>query len=128
MLALNVSAALMWLVAFGFGLPSPFVAVHLLRERRLPIFMGLFPAYGGGFFERWSPEIFAVLLGLFAAVSAVEAVAAYLLWQGELLGAAITIALLPIEIFFWAGFALPIPPLVGVIRIALLAIGWSSLR
>lgn len=129
MLALKASAVLMWLVAIGFGAPSAFVATYLLRERRLPYLFGLpFPAYGGGFFERWSPEVFAVLLGLFAALSALELFAGYLLWQGEPLGAVITIALLPIEVVFWVGFAVPIPPLLGVARIALLAVGWSSLR
>jgi len=118
----------MWLFALGFGIPTAFVALHLLRERTLPIFMGLFPMYGGGFFQRWSPEVFVVLLGLFAAVSAIEAFAGVLLWQGEPLGAFIALALLPIEVVFWAGFAVPLPPLGAVVRLALLAIGWSSLR
>ena len=118
----------MWLVAVGFGAPTPFVATYLLRERKLPIFMGLFPAYGGGFFERWSPEVFAMLLGLFAALSALELFAGVLLWQGEQIGALITLALMPIEIIFWAGFAVPIPPLLAVARIALLWAGWPALR
>ena len=129
MLALKASAVLMCLVAAGFGALSPFVAAYLLRERTLPVLFGLpFQAYGGGFFERWSPEVFATLLGLFAALSALELFAGYLLWQGEPLGAVMAIALLPIEVVFWAGFALPIPPLVAVVRIALLAEGWSALR
>jgi hypothetical protein len=119
----------MWLVAIGLALPSPFIATHLLRERKLPFLFGLpFPAYGGGFFERWSPEVFAALLGLVAALSALELFAGYLLWQGERLGAVITIALLPIEVVFWAGFAVPIPPLIALARIGLLAAGWSALR
>ena len=118
----------MWLFALGFGVPTAFVAVHLLRERTLPIFMGLFPMYGGGFFQRWSPEVFVALLGLFAAVSAIEAFAGVLLWQGEPLGAFIALALLPIEVVFWVGFAVPLPPPGAVVRLGLLAIGWSSLR
>lgn len=118
----------MCLVAIGFGAPAPFVASFLLGERRLPTFMGLFPMYGGGLYGRWSPEVFAVLLGLFAAVSALELFAAVLLWNAEPLGALLTLALLPVEIIFWAGFALPIPPLIGLVRIALLWVGWSSLR
>lgn len=39
-----------------------------------------------------------------------------------------TIALLPIEVVFWAGFAVPIPPLIAFARIGLLATGWSALR
>lgn len=129
MLALQASAALMWFIAISFGGPSAFVATHLLREGKLPHLFGLpFPAYSGGFFERWSPEVFAVLLGLFAALSALELFAGYLLWHGEPLGAVITIALVPIEVLFWAGFALPAPPVFGLVRIALLAAGWSALR
>lgn len=128
MLALKASAALMWLVAFGFGVPAPFVASHFLRERTLPTFIGLFPMYGGGIFERFSPEVFAALLGLFTALCGLEVFAGWLLWQGEPLGALITIALLPIEVVFWAGFAVPIPPLIAIARLGLLAVGWSSLR
>jgi len=127
-LALEASAVLMWLVAAGFGIPAPFVASHFLRERTLPSFMGLFPMYGGGLFDRFSPEVFGVLLGLFTALCAFEAYAGWLLWNGEKLGAIITLALLPIEVVFWAGFAVPFPPLIAVARLGLLAAGWSILR
>lgn len=118
----------MWLVAAGFGIPAPFVASHLLRERALPSFMGLFPMYGGGLFERFSPEAFSVLLGLFMALSALEAYAGWLLWNAEPLGAWMTLALLPFEIAFWVGLAVPFPPLIAVVRLGLLAAGWSALR
>ncbi len=128
MLALKVSSILMWLVAAGFGIPAPFVASHFLRERSLPSFMGLFPMYGGGLFDRFSPEVFAALLGLFTALCALEAYAGWLLWNSEQLGAVITLGLLPIEAAFWAGFAVPIPPLIAIARLGLLAVGWSALR
>jgi hypothetical protein len=118
----------MWLVAAGFGIPAPFVASHYLRERTLPSFMGLFSMYGGGLFDRFSPEIFAVFLGLFTALCALEAYAAWLLWNGEPLGAWMTLALLPIDVVFWVGFAVPFPPLIGIARLGLLAAGWSALR
>ena len=118
----------MWLIAFGFGGPTPFVATHLLRTGSLPIFFGLFPAYGGGLFQRLPPDAFAICLGLFAAVCAIDAYAAVLLWNAERTGALLTLALLPIELVFWIGFALPIPPLFAVARVALLALGWSALR
>jgi len=127
-IALQASSVLMWLVAAGFGIPAPFVASHFLRERTLPSFMGLFPMYGGGLFDRFSPEVFAVLLGLFTALCALEAYAGLLLWNGQLIGALITLVLLPIEVVFWAGFAVPIPPLIAIPRVGLLAAGWSALR
>ncbi|MGI8877441.1 MAG: hypothetical protein ACR2G8_02385 [Candidatus Limnocylindria bacterium] len=128
MLALKASSALMWLVAAGFGIPAPFVAFHFLRERTLPSFMGLFPMFGGGLFDRFSPEVFATLLGLFTALCALEAYAGWRLWNGEQLGALITLGLLPLELVFWAGFAVPFPPLIAIARFGLLAAGWSALR
>jgi hypothetical protein len=125
---LQASAVLMAGIAIAFGAPAPFVAAHLLRNRALPMFMGLFPAYGGGLADGWSPESFATLLGLFTALSAVELFAAVLLWQGLQLGAMVTLALLPFEIAFWLAFALPIPPIAGVVRTVLLWAGWSTLR
>ena len=128
MTGLQISAALMAFIAVGFGAPAPFVAAHLLRERSLPTFIGTFPAYGGPLSERVTPEVFAVLLGLFTALSALELFAAVLLWQGHHVGGVLAVALLPLEVAFWAGFALPIPPMVAVARLALLWAGWSGLR
>jgi hypothetical protein len=127
-IALQASSVLMLLVAAGFGIPAPFVASYFLRERTLPSFMGLFPMYGGGPFDRFSPEVFAVLLGLFTAICALEAYTGWLLWNGERLGALITVVLVPFEAVFWAGFSVPIPPLFAIARLGLLAAGWSALR
>jgi len=118
----------MWLVAAGFAIPAPFVASFYLRERTLPSFMGLFSMYGGGLFDRFSPEAFAVLLGLFTALSALEVYAGWLLWNAEPLGARMTLVLLPFEVVFWVGFAVPFPPLFAIVRLVLLASGWSALR
>jgi hypothetical protein len=128
MLALKVSAALTILTALGFGIPTAYVATHLLREGSLPTFMDMFPMYGGGLFERWSHELFVVLLAAFAAVLALDAFAGWLLWNGEPLGAYMTIAVLPVEAVFWYGFALPIPPINAVVRFVALVLGWSALR
>lgn len=38
------------------------------------------------------------------------------------------VALLPVEIGFWIGFALPIPPVLALVRLLLLVAGWSALR
>jgi len=128
MLALRISAALTSLLAIGFGAPLPWVAGHLLRDGRLPTFMGLFPMYGGPFFSRCSHGTFVVLLGAFMMVCAAELFAGYLLWSGHRMGAHLTLALLPAGAVFWIGFALPIPWVGAVARVAALAIGWSALR
>lgn len=122
------AAVLLWVVAAGFGLPALLVARHLLERRELPMFFGLFRMYGGGLFERFSPEAFAILLAVFAGLSAVEAVAGWMLWNGSRAGGVLALALLPFEIVFWAGFAVPIPPIGAIVRLGLLAAGWGSLR
>ena len=39
----------------------------------------------------------------------------------------IAVALLPVEAVFWIGFALPIPSLLGIARVVLIALAWRSL-
>jgi hypothetical protein len=68
-----------------------------------------------------------VLLASFAGVLALDVIAGWLLWKGDRAGAVLTLALVPIEAAYWAAFALPIPPMMAVVRIALIAVGWRAL-
>jgi hypothetical protein len=126
--AVRGAAVAFWLIAAGFGLFAIPAAAYLLEHRELPMTMFGFRAFGGGWFERFSPEVFAVLLGMFVGLSAVEAFAGWLLWNGSRAGGILTLVLLPLEIVFWSGFAVPIPPIAAAIRLGLLAVGWSALR
>ncbi len=127
--AVRGAAVLFWLISAGWGLFAFPTAAYLLEHRELPMAMfGGFRAYGGGWFERFSPESFAILLGLFVGLCAVEAFAGWLLWNGSRAGGILTLALLPFEIVFWSGFAVPIPPIAAVLRLGLLAAGWAALR
>jgi hypothetical protein len=123
----QISAALTVLVACGFGLPVPWVAWRLRRTGELPTFLGLFPMYGGPLFRRVSQRTFRAVLASFASVCALDLVAGCALWQGDRTAALLTVALLPIEAAYWLAFALPIPPLVAIVRIVLIAVGWSAL-
>src|ERR1700687_2727816 len=105
------AAVLLWVVAAGFGLPALLVARHLLERRELPMFFGLFRMYGGGLFERFSPEAFAILLAVFAGLSAVEAVAGWMLWNGSRAGGVLAPALLPFEVLVRGGLGGPPSPL-----------------
>jgi hypothetical protein len=127
-MALQVAAALTVFVALGFGVPVPWVAWRLMQTGELPTFMGLFPMYGGPLFARVSHGTFVLVLFSFAAVLALDLVAGWLLWNGHRAGGLLMLALVPIEAAYWYAFALPIPPLVAVVRIALLGFGWSTLR
>ena len=86
-----------------------------------------FRAYGGGPFERWGVQTTAGLLAAFMLVCALELLAGWWLWRGQKTGAILAIALLPFGALFWWGFALPIPPLMAVVRTALIALHWRNL-
>ena len=109
----RTSAILMWVVAAGFGLPTVTVAVYLLRNGQLPWFLDQFPMYGGPVDAWVGPTGYAVLILLFGGVALVEAAIGLLLWRARPAGALLSLALLPVEIAFWAAFALPIPPVVA---------------
>jgi hypothetical protein len=55
----------------------------------------------------------------FVAVCAAEVVDGYLLWRGRPAGRVLSLALLPVELVFWVGFALPFGFPLGAGRVAL---------
>jgi hypothetical protein len=125
--ALHGEAIVTWLYAAGFGGSTLPVALYLHRRRRLPTFFGLFEMYGGPWSFRYGHRAFIWLLLAFFLVAGLAAYAAWLVWTASKLGAALTLIVLPVEATFWFGFDLPIPKALGVVRLVLLALGWSSL-
>ena len=125
----RAAAVVTWGYAAAFGLPVIPVSIFYLRNDRLPSFFGLFDVYGGpwsSWFEL-DPEQLVRLLLTFLALMLVVSVTAWLVWQGSREGALLSLLLLPVEAAFWSGFALPIPWLVGVIRVVLLVLAWRRL-
>ena len=53
------------------------------------------------------------------AVCAAEVVVGVLLWSGATAAPWLALALLPVELVFWIGFALPVGPLLGLARTVL---------
>ena len=105
------------MLGLGFGLPV-YGASYYARQDEVWTFLG-FPTYGDGPFERWGfPTSVALLLG-FVAVCAAEVVVGVLLWGGTTTAPWLALALLPAELAFWIGFALPLGPLLGLARTAL---------
>ncbi|MGC5170458.1 hypothetical protein ACLQ2Q_07375 [Microbacterium sp. DT81.1] len=113
--------------AAGFGLPAVPIAVIAVRERALPWFLDLFPMFGGPWSNAGRWTAFAWLLVAFLGVTLAATFAGVLLWRGRRSGAILTFALMPVEAIFWWGFALPFPPLIGVVRVALAAVAWGRL-
>lgn len=116
---MNRAAAVCSLVlGLGFGLPGAYGAWYYARHGEVWTFLG-FPTYGDGPFERWGfPTSVALLLG-FVPVCAVEVVVGVLLWRDATIAPWLALALLPVELVFWIGFALPFGPLLGLARTAL---------
>jgi len=128
MVSARIGAVLTWLYAAGFGLSAVPVAIYLVRRGTLPWFGDMFPMYGGPWSNSVSQRTFVVLLGAFCAVTLTAAAAAVMVWAGSRTGAWLTLALLPVEAVFWVGFALPVPWILAVARLALLAVAWRWLR
>ena len=111
----RAAAIFSWISGLGFGLPAVFGLRYFVHHHEVWTFMG-FPAYGGGPFERWGIPTSVPLLAGFIAVCAAEVVVGVLLWSGRSIGLWLALGLLPFELIYWIGFALPYGPIVGAIR------------
>lgn len=123
----RAAALVTWVYAAGFGGSALPVAAYLHSNGKLPSFFGMFDMFAGPWFERLPRERFRVLLLVFPAVTAVAASSGLELWKGRKRGGALNLALLPVEAVFWTGFALPIPVVVGLARVALVLVSWKDL-
>jgi len=124
---LRAAAILLWFTALGFGIFCLPAIGNLLAGRGIPYVLG-FPAYGEGPFERVGIPTTVPLLAAFLLVCILEGLAGWLLWHGDKSGAVLALALVPVGAFFWWGFALPIPPIVALVRTVLIVLSWQSLR
>jgi hypothetical protein len=102
----------------GFGLPCVFGIWFFATYGRVWIFVG-FPTYGDGPFTSVGIPTTVPLLVAFLVVCVLEVVAAWALWRGRRLGTVLALVLLPFELVFWIGFALPFGPPLGLARVAL---------
>ena len=114
----RVAAALAWAAGLGFGLPGAYGAAYLARHDEVWTFLG-FPTYGDGPFHSAVLPTPVPLQTAFGAVCAAEVVDGYLLWRGRPSGRRLSLALLPVELVFWSGFALPFGFALGIGRVAL---------
>jgi hypothetical protein len=125
----RVAAGMSGLLGLGFGIPGVIGAEHLNRTGGIWEFMG-FPTYGPGMFADWGVPTTVPLIRGFVAVCAAEVVVGVLLWRRRTMtiGRMLALVLLPVEFLFWIGFKLPFGPLFGVLRTALVIVGWIAAR
>lgn len=103
----------------GFGIPCLYGIRVFAQTHEVATFLG-FPAYGDGPFAAIGIATSVPLLSAFLGVCAAEVVTARLLWKGRPSGEVLAFGLLPVELIFWIGFALPFGPLLGATRAGLL--------
>jgi len=123
----RAAAVLTWTYVAAFGSPVIPNVAYLLQNGTLPAFLDMFTMYGGPFSVRLSDGALVAALLAFLVITLVAAWAAWLVWNGSTVGAIVGLALLPLEAVFWIGFALPLPWLIGLARLALVALAWKSL-
>lgn len=124
---MKVAAVFAAISGLGFGVPCAFGLAHFTRTGEVWTFMG-FPTYGKGPFEKVGLQTSAPLLGAFLVVCAAEVATAWLLWKHPRTGANASHALLPAELLFWTGFALPFGPAFAAARTLSVLAGRGNAR
>jgi hypothetical protein len=113
----RIAAVLAWVAGLGFGLPGAYGAAYLTSHNEVWTFLG-FPTYGGGAFEDWGLPTLPMQMA-FVLVCVAELLCGNLLWLRRPAGRTMSLVLLPVEVFFWFGFALPFGFVLGALRAAL---------
>jgi hypothetical protein len=111
------------------GLASIPFAIYIHRLGRLPR-MGpiVGEAMSGPISARFGSEAVVWLLVPMSLLGWTEVLAGWWLRRQRQAGGWLAIVLLPVSMFFWIGFLMPIYLVLGPIRIALVLRGWRSLR
>ena len=119
---LRAAAVLSWVLAAGFGLFDIPAIASVARGDGVWYFIG-WPTYGDGPFEQLGIPTSVPLLVGFLLVAVAEVIVGLLLWKGRHVGSVLAIVLLPIELAYWIGFALPVGPVLGLARTVLVILG-----
>lgn len=124
---IRAAAVLCWVNAVGFGIFTIPAIARVSAGKDIPMVMG-FPAYGQGPFEAHGIRSTVPLLTGFLVVCLVEGVSGWLLWGHHRSGAILALAVLPAGAVYWWGFALPVAPLLALVRTLLIVAGWARLH
>ncbi|MEJ2890619.1 hypothetical protein [Actinomycetospora aeridis] len=124
--ALRVAAVALLVDGLGFGVFVPVAIASIAQGRGVPLVLG-FPTYGGGPFAGYGVPTTVPLLLAFGAVCLLQGVAAVLVWRRRPSGAVLTLVAVALGAVFWWGFALPFGPVLGVLAVVLVLVGWPAL-
>ncbi|MGV8910880.1 MAG: hypothetical protein ACOH1Y_18060 [Propionicimonas sp.] len=116
----RLAGGLAWAAGLLFGPLGVYGTVHFAKYGEVWQFMG-FPTYGDGPFERIGVPTSVPLLTGFVGVCAAELVLGSRLWASKPGAPRLSVGLLPLELPYWVGFALPFGPVLGVLRTAAIA-------
>ncbi len=121
------AGALAWAAGLGFGPLGAYGTAYFAQHHDVWHFMG-FPTYGEGPFEAIGIFTSLPLLTGFVAVCAAEVVIGSMLWTGRPDARWLSFTLLPLEMTYWIGFALPAGPVLGLMRTVAVAASTRSAR
>jgi hypothetical protein len=125
--SLRASAVVHWVAGASTAAVFSLELSAVAQERRVGT--GIFGLPGlSGPFERLGVDRMLQLGWLYVGLSLLEVVAGILIWRLRRRGAVLSVALIPPAMALWVGFALPGPPLVAALRLALLWSGRRALR
>lgn len=123
----RTAALVTWAYAAMFGMPAVPVAIFLAEKGRLPSLWGMFDMYAGPWSSRFGDDQVIALLLVYLGLVLTAVLSGRLLWKRRRAGAVLNLGLLPVEAVFWIGFALPVPWLFGIARVALVSLAWLEL-
>jgi hypothetical protein len=112
------AGVLSMILGLGFGIPGFIGTRHFAQTREIWRFLG-FPTYGEGPFERAGISTTVPLLAGFVVVCAAEVALGALLLTGWRPALWMSLALVPFELAYWTGFALPYGFVLGAARVGL---------
>jgi hypothetical protein len=114
----RAAGVLALLLGLGFGIPGSIGTRQLAQHHEIWRFLG-FPTYGEGPFERAGIPTTVPLIAGFVVVCAAESGLGALLLAGWRSALWLSLALLPFELAYWTGFALPYGFVLGAARVGL---------
>jgi hypothetical protein len=123
----RVAGGLAWAAGLGFGPLGAYGAVHFARHGEVWQFLG-FPTYGDGPFEDLGLPTSVPLIAGYVVVCAAEIAVGTMLWTRRPGARRLSVALLPFELAYWFGFALPFGFVLGGLRVAAVAAGSAARR